>query len=114
MNVTTRNLIAAVLSVLAGSASVANAADTSVGHLNWNCDRAGAPTLQEVKTLYDTPSNYLASLLRERLVSKLRAECQKGPSNVLVVLNPPSPTTEPVLVAAADPHVQARRDLATR
>jgi hypothetical protein len=109
MYLTTRNIIAAILLTFAGSA---NATDV-IGHLTWDCDRAGAPSLQEVKLLFNTPSNYRASLLRERLVNRLRAECQTGTSRLQVVLNPLPAATEPRLVAALDLHARAGRESAT-
>lgn len=110
MNMKTRNTLAALLLVLAGSA---HATDASVGRMTWNCHQAGAPDLQAVKELFDTPSNYLAARLRERLVSRLRAECQRGSSNVLVVLKQAPPATERILVAATDPRTQAHREATT-
>lgn len=109
MYVTTRNIIAVVLLTFAGSAG----ATDEIGHLTWDCDRAGAPSLQEVKLLFNTPSNYRASLLRERLVSRLRAECKTGTSRLQVVLNPLPAATEPRLVAALDLRARAGRESAT-
>lgn len=109
MDIKTRNTIAAILLTFAGSAS----ATDEVGHLTWNCDRAGAPSLQEVKLLFNTPSNYRASLLRERLVSRLRAECQTGTSHLQVVLSPLPAAAEPRLVAALDLRARAGRQSAT-
>jgi hypothetical protein len=105
MNTRTCTAIAATLSLLAG---VAHATDTTTGHLSWDCNHPGAPNLEDVKTLYDTPSNYLASILRDRLQSQLRAACQRGVEHVLVVLNP-APTPTRTLVAV-DSHPNGRVD----
>lgn len=113
MYATTRKAITTAIAFLAFAGS-ANASDGATGRLTWDCNRAGAPTLQQVKALYDIQNNYLASLLLEPLVGRLRAECQKGASTVQVALNPPPAITKRVLVAATDPHAKARRELVKR
>lgn len=111
MYTTTRNAIAIATAFLAFAGS-ANAADEVIGHLTWNCNSPGAPTLQQVKALYNIQNNYLASLLLQPLVGRLRAQCMNGASTVQVALTPPPAAPEPVLVAATDPHAKANPDLA--
>lgn len=99
----TRNGIAAIIAVFTLSAAApAQAGDGEPNKLLWNCAHAGAPGLTEVKQLFDTANNHYASLLRERLQARLRAECQRGARQVLFVLDRPV-EGDSVAVARAAP-----------
>ena len=78
---------------------LASASEPVANTLSWDCARAGAPGLGEVKELFETSSNQYASQLRARLQSRLRAECQRGAERILVVLARPS-SSEDVHLAA--------------
>lgn len=86
--------------VFAGQAS---AADPTSHRLSWDCAHQGAPGLEETKALFDVANNDQASKLRLRLYALLRAECQRGPAQVLVVLADPS--AEQFVRLAAAPSV---------
>lgn len=81
-------IAAAAIAVTALSTAAAADQD-SPNTLLWNCSHEGAPTLTQVKHLFDTSNNSYASALRLRLVMQLRAECKRGPRQVLMVLHRP-------------------------
>jgi hypothetical protein len=87
-----KNIAAATLTVLTLSAGALAQADQGPARtLLWDCARDGAPSLAEVKQLFDAGNNSYASTLRLRLQARLRAECQRGSGSgqVLVALQRP-------------------------
>jgi hypothetical protein len=97
MNTVIRTVAAVAALAVTGLASASGPVAST---LSWDCARAGAPGLGEVKELFETSSNHYASQLRARLQSRLRAECQRGAERILVVLARPSSSDEVRLAAA--------------
>ncbi|MBS1200662.1 MAG: hypothetical protein H6R27_1340 [Proteobacteria bacterium] len=87
MNTVIRTVAAVVTLALAGQAG---ASDATSHRLSWDCARQGAPGLDETKALFNVANNYQASQLRERLYARLRAECQRGPAQLVIVLAEPA------------------------
>jgi hypothetical protein len=98
-----KHIAAATFTALALSAAALAQADQGPARtLLWDCARDGAPSLAEVRQLFDTGNNSYASTLRLRLQARLHAECQRGAGlgNVLFVLQRPV-EDEAVAVMAA-------------
>ena len=96
MNTVIRTVAAVAALAVTGLAS---AGEPAANTLSWDCARAGAPGLGEVKELFQTANNDYASRLRVRLQAKLSAECQRGAERILVVLARPS-SSEDLRLAA--------------
>ena len=92
MNATVRIAAAVVAVVLSAGPALADTAAPNT--LLWDCSRAGAPSLAEVKQLFDEANNHYASQLRVRLQMRLRAECQEGARRVLFALKGPVQSKE--------------------
>ena len=88
MSIATRIAAATLAAVALSVAGLARADQGPVRTLLWDCARDGAPSLGQVKQLFDTGNNAYASTLRLRLQAQLRAECQRGSGSgqVLFVL----------------------------
>ena len=110
MNTVIRSAIAITAFILAGQAVASEAA---VNRLSWDCARQGAPGLDETKALFNVANNYQAAQLRERLYARLRAECQRGPAQLLVVLADPA-AEQGVRLAAVPAGTVTSTDAATR
>jgi hypothetical protein len=96
--IATATLAAVVLSV----AGTARTDPSPARSLLWDCARDGAPSLGQVKQLFDTGNNAYASTLRLRLQARLRAEClrESGSGQVLFVLQRPVEDETMALMAA--------------
>jgi hypothetical protein len=106
-----KHIAAATLTTLALSvAALAQADQGPTGTLLWDCAKDGAPSLGQVKQLFDTGNNTYASTLRLRLQAKLRAEClrESGSGQVLFVLQR-SVEDEAVAVMASRSVLDAER-----
>jgi hypothetical protein len=98
-----KHIAAVTFTALALSAAALAQADQGPARtLLWDCARDGAPSLAEVRQLFDTGNNSYASTLRLRLQAKLRAEClqQSGSGQVLFVLQRPVEDEAVAVVAA--------------
>lgn len=89
MSIATHVSAATLAAVALSVAGLARADQFSPGTLLWDCARDGAPSLGQVKQLFDTGNNAYASTLRLRLQAQLRAACRHGTDQVLFVLHRP-------------------------
>lgn len=101
MNTAARIAAAAVAAILSVGPAVADTSAPST--LLWDCAHTGAPSLGQVKQLFDEANNHYASLLRARLQMRLRAECQRGAGQVLFAVERPA-QGNPVFVARTVPN----------
>jgi len=76
MNTAARIAAAAVAAILSVGPAVADTSAPST--LLWDCAHTGAPSLGQVKQLFDEANNHYASLLRARLQMRLRKGCRPG------------------------------------
>lgn len=110
MNTMIRAAIAVTALILAGQSGASEAASH---RLSWDCAHQGAPGLDQTKALFNVANNYQAAQLRGRLYMRLRAECQRGPARLLVVLADPA-ARQGVRLAAAPAGTVPPADPATR
>jgi hypothetical protein len=102
-----KHIAAATFTALALSAvAVAQADQGPARTLLWDCARDGAPSLAEVKQLFDTGNNSYASTLRLRLQARLRAECQRGSGSGQVLFALQRPVEDEAVAVIASRSVQ--------